>query len=143
MSKSDLCFEVLEANEDLEAQALQLLKRDSGCSFRGCKSDALGEDERCYVIYASGEPAGFYSYRWVSSQIFYFFIAPGYRRNGLGAAVVRHLLGDLAQRGGTKVLVNVEPGAEPFWQAALIGFRHRLDFWGRLLIDSNLESWSG
>ncbi|MFK3641262.1 GNAT family N-acetyltransferase [Pseudomonas protegens] len=118
-----------EANEEQEAIAQGLLNQDRACGFNHTKSDALGEDERCYVICLEEAIIGYYSYRWVSNQIYYFFIAPEWRRRGIGATVVKLILENAAEADVKEVIVNMQPGSEKFWEAVLNSFPLERD-WG-------------
>ena len=125
---------LVEASQEQEAFAQLLLDEDSTCGFSHTRSDALGEDERCYVILVDEDVVGFYSYRWVSSQIFYFFIAPRWRKKGVGSLALALLLESLRELGVLHATVNMEPGSELFWDRALDGFDVRNEWGSRFRI---------
>lgn len=124
-----------EASQDQEAIAQRLLDTDTECGFSCTKSDALGVDERCYVILIGENVVGFYSYRWASNQIFYFFIAPKWRKKGIGSLALRQLLESLRDQGVSYVYLTMEPGSEPFWHRALNGFDVRHEWGTRIRVD--------
>ena len=126
-----------EASPDQEAIAQKLLNADTECGFSHTKSDALGEGERCYVILIGENVVGFYSYRWASNQIFYFFIAPKWRKKGIGSLALTQLLESLRDQGVSHVNVTMEPGSEPFWHRSLNGFDVRREWGTRIRVDTS------
>lgn len=124
-----------EASRDQELVAQRILRLDSDCGFSGIRSDALGEGERCYVILHGEEVVGFYSFRWASSQIFYFFIAPTWRKKGIGTQALRQLIVELREQGLDHVVVNMTPGSEPFWCAAFGSLESKSEWSGRHRFD--------
>jgi predicted acetyltransferase len=121
----DRCAPVVtlaEASKLQEVIAQKLLAADPACGFSHTRSDALGEDERCYVILVGQEVVGFYSYRWVSNQIYYFFIAQRWREKGIGKLALKQWFESLREQGEQHVIVNQQPGSEGFWNRALTGF---------------------
>ena len=120
-----------EAGREQELAAQKILRLDPDCGFSEIRSDALDEGERCYVILYGKEVVGFYSFRWVSSQIFYFFVAPAWRKKGIGTQALGQLIVELRGQGVDHVIVNMTPGSEPFWYAAFRGFESQNEWSSR------------
>lgn len=124
-----------EASKDQELAAQRILRLDSDCGFSGIRSDALDEGERCYVILHGEEVVGFYSFRWASSQIFYFFIAPTWRKKGIGTQALEQLIAELREQRVDHVVVNMTPGSESFWHAAFRSLKSKSEWSGRHRFD--------
>lgn len=129
-----------EASREQELAAQRILRLDPDCGFSEIRSDALDEGERCYVILHGKEVVGFYSFRWVSRQIFYFFVAPAWRKKGIGTQALGQLIVELRGRGVDHVVVNMTPGSEPFWYAAFRDFEIRNEWSNRYRFDITKNS---
>ena len=74
-----------------------------------------------HVAAQGDEILGFYALsvqaNGVTGEIELMFVDPGWMRQGIGGALWRHLIGTAQSIGLTKILIDADPYAEPFYRA--------------------------
>lgn len=97
------------------------------------------DDYQCHVAFLDGQVAGFYSLEDVSEdevELDALFVEPGRIGTGVGRVLMRHAIRQATQRGFQRLIVQGDPNATAFYQAAgavKVGERKSGSITGRVL----------